>query len=217
MKRIAILVEGQTEERFIKEVLYEYLLNKGISVDPIIITSSKKANGMKYKGGDVKFDKVINEIKKLLPSYETVSTLLDYYGINEEFKGYTESLSKRAIGEKKEILESALRDEISNSKFIPYIQMHEFEALLFSDVEPFIYVDEEPKLLNELKEIVKQFETPEHINNSKETAPSKRIKTLYKSYQKVMDGTLIAQEIGLKKIREKCKFFDEWITQLEKK
>lgn len=216
MKRVAILVEGQTEERFVKEVLYHHFLNKNISVEPIIITSSRKANGMKYKGGDVKFDKVINEIKKLLTSYETVSTLLDYYGINEDFKGYTESLSKRTIGEKKETLEIALREEISNSKFIPYIQMHEFEALLFSDVEPFIYVDEAPHLLKELKEIIKNFETPEHINNSKETAPSKRIKKLYKSYQKVMDGTLIAQEIGLVKIREKCKLFDEWINQLEK-
>lgn len=216
MKRIAILVEGQTEERFIKEVLYEYFLNKNISVDPIIITSSKKANGTKYKGGDVKFDKVVNEIKKLLPSYEVVSTLLDYYGIDEDFKGYLESLSKKTLIDKKETLETALRDEISSAKFIPYIQMHEFEALLFSDVEPFIYVDEAPHLLKELKEIVEQFETPEHINNSKETAPSKRIKTVYKSYQKVMDGTLIAQEIGLNKIREKCKLFDEWINELEK-
>lgn len=216
MKRLAILVEGQAEERFVKEILYEHFLNKNIFIDPIIITSSRKANGVKYKGGDVKFDKVINELKKLLVSYDLVSTLLDYYGIDEDFKGYSESLNKKTIEEKKIVIETALKNEISNSRFIPYIQMHEFEALLFSDVAPFIYVDETPELLNELKEIIKNFDTPEHINNSKETAPSKRIKALYKSYQKVTDGTLIAQEIGLTKIREKCKLFNEWISLLEK-
>jgi hypothetical protein len=51
MKKVLILVEGQTEEKFIKELLVPYFENKSIYIVPIIISTSRRKSGSKYKGG----------------------------------------------------------------------------------------------------------------------------------------------------------------------
>ena len=98
--------------------------------------------------------------------------------------------------------------------------MHEFEGLLFSDVEQFIrqlidlYGTSQSKA-NELREIVNEFPNPEDINDNSNTAPSKRIERIEPEYHKVIDGTLIAEMIGLNIIRDKCPRFNCWVTKLE--
>lgn len=215
MSRLYILVEGPTEERFVKDVLTEYFFNKGIFIIPIIISNKKLANGTKFKGGNVTFGKVINECKKLLSSGYT-TTLLDYYGIDPKFKGYKESLDIKELRGKKDILEKGLAEEIKNKNFIPNIQMHEFESLLFSNVDEFQWIEDDEDKIAALKIEISHFETPEHINNSKTTAPSKRILNLYPEYNKVLDGIDIAQEIGIEKMMEKCLLFREWIEKIER-
>lgn len=215
MSRLYILVEGPTEERFVKDVLSEYFLNKGIYITPIIISNKILAKGTKFKGGNVTFNKVIDECRKLLGSGYT-TTLLDYYGIDPKFKGYKESLEITELRGKKDILEKGLADEIKNKKFIPNIQMHEFESLLFSNVDEFQWVEEDEDKIAALKSEISGFETPEHVNNSKETAPSKRILSLYPQYNKVLDGINIAEEIGIEKMMEECPLFKEWVKKLEK-
>lgn len=180
----------------------------------MIIENKRLANGKKFKGGNITFKKVVDESKKLLNS-GYVTTLIDYYGIDENFKGYSESIDKKEIEDKKLSLEIELKNEIQNKKFIPYIQMYEFEALLFSDLDTFIYVDEDKFKLTDLKNEIRFFKTPEYVNNTKETAPSKRIKKIYSNYAKVLDGTLLAKEIGIEKMREKCLLFDKWIRTIE--
>jgi len=97
--------------------------------------------------------------------------------------------------------------------------MHEFEALLFSDVEQFREVLDgwSTDVRQTLLDIRKRFETPEDINNNRETAPSKRIlKTLAPgTYSKTVHGPLIAEAIGLATIRQQCPRFDTWMNRLE--
>ena len=96
----------------------------------------------------------------------------------------------------------------------PYIQVHEFEGLLFSNVDAFVSVLPDAPVV-ELRSIRSAFGTPEDINDNIMTAPSKRIKTLIPHYQKTLDGTELALEIGLEAIRDECPRFDAWMRRLE--
>ena len=68
-------------------------------------------------------------------------------------------------------------------------------------------------MVNMLEKQVMEFESPEHVNNSEQTAPSKRILSIYPAYQKVSDGTMIAENIGIEKIMGKCLHFAEWVRK----
>ena len=215
MGRVLIIAEGQTEEKFLKSIVFPYFYNKGLySISVSILPSKIMASGQRYKGGNITTNKVVDYAKRLIHS-GSVTTFFDYYGINEEFVGYKESLSCRTIKEKKECIENKLKCELNFPNFMPYIQMFEFEGLLFTNLDSFELIDNDKSKIQQLKDETLGFETPEHINNSKITAPSKRIETVYKQYGKTTDGILIAEEIGLTNILAKCHLFREWIERIE--
>lgn len=114
-----------------------------------------------------------------------------------------------------EYVETKMKEDICESNFLPNLMMHEYEALLFSDVQAFSFCGLSEKQLAELKAIQQSYSTPEHINNSPNTAPSKRILRVYTDYDKVLDGYNIAKLIGLEKIRKQCRHFDRWVHQME--
>ena len=117
-----------------------------------------------------------------------------------------------------EALVKALRRTIDPEpliRFVPYIQMHEFEALMFSDPAAFADSIGQPSLRKDFSAIRQQFETPEHIDNSPVTAPSKRILALYPAYEKPLMGETAAKAIGLPKIRQECPLFNDWLAKLE--
>jgi len=215
MKKILILAEGQTEEKFIKEVLVPYFENKFTYIVPIIISTSRKKSGSKYKGGVVSFGQVKSELLKLLTdtSASMVTTMIDYYGLDNSFPGKDSIKFHNDLYEKIRFLESCFSNEIKHPKFYPYYQLHEFETLLFSDQESFTSV---LKNTDEIQSIFKHFTNPEEINDNKETAPSKRILKIYPKYQKVTDGIIISKKIGLEKMRQKCSHFNNWIISMEK-
>jgi len=144
------------------------------------------------------------------------TTMFDYYAMPASWPG-----RETAEGDADAIEEAMLADisagmgeEFDPRRFIPYVQMHEFEALLFSD----------PKVLaegldsvaeSEVRRIRDQFASPEEIDDDPKTAPSKRIQCLDSSYQKRYDGMLISQRIGLDVMRAHCPHFDAWIAKLE--
>ena len=195
MVRIGISVEGPTEERFVKKVLVPYLIAKGIYITPISM------------GGDVNVDRAKSELKKIANSFDFVTTLYDFYG----FK-------KRLDGEDKESLEQRLMDSAHEGirpKLIPYIQMYEFEGLLFSCPESMERGLNESGVQQWCQDILSEFDgNPEAINNSPETAPSKRL-LQHTKYRKTTHGPNIAEEIGIPKIREMCLGFDEWLCRIE--
>ncbi len=212
MKRINIICEGATEEQFVRKVLYPHFLAKGI-----IVSASSLDGGFNY-------DSLKHHIIQMLNSDKDahVTTLIDLYGSKGPFPGYEDNKNKEALVKVKAIEAEISADILGNNKvhnhnFIPYLQLHEFEALLFSDpavLEAWLSLDRE---LPEgcFAEILDAFESPEHINDSPLTAPSKRIIAIADFYEKINEGVSIADEIGLEAIRKKCAHFDDWLTALE--
>ncbi len=203
MIRLAIVVEGRTEEEFVKRVLIEGLRARDVEVFPILINQH---------GGSVSVDSLASNMVKLFRSFDAVTSLVDFYG----FRGK----GGATLGE----LERLVTEEINNRmpsardrrKIFPYVQQYEFEGLLFSDVSAFADLAHTPPgSVEMLREIRSNFQTPEDINDSRETAPSKRLVHVIPRYQKSVDGPVVAMKIGLDLIRAECPQFDDWVTRLE--
>ncbi|MBY0545001.1 MAG: DUF4276 family protein [Gammaproteobacteria bacterium] len=218
MIRIHVICEGQTEEMFINEVLSPFFDSKEIYLQPALIGKPG------HKGGNVKFERLLIDIQNRLNDKTAYcTTFFDFYGLPENFPGKKIATTKTNIIDKAScVLDSLIQQLEKNlgkeplSRFIPYIQMYEFEGLLFSDSEKLARGIDQLKLATKFKEIRDQFNAPEEINNSPDTAPSKRIGKIYPAYEKPIHGSLAAIEIGLSVIRRECLHFDAWLTRLEK-
>lgn len=214
-KVLNILVEGPTEKEFVSNLIYPYLLNKGISnVRTITIETSPG-----FKGGDVRYEaRYKRNIQNILRGQEEIlaTSLIDFYRLSSDFPNYTRSLQFSNPGERVDSIEKACYEDIGDSRFIPYIQLHEFEGLLFCAKNGFeqLFPDLSQGSKNELLEIVDQFPNPELINERPEYAPSKRLLRLIPSYQKPLYGSMIALENGFDVIMEKCPRFRNWIETL---
>lgn len=203
MIRVAIVVEGQTEEEFGKLVLAPHLERK--DVFPILRLPGAQ-------GGNITVGRIAEEVRRLLPNFDYVTSLLDFYGFQNRPPGGPNDVEEAILHE----VNVQGSGQMDQSRLFPYVQMHEFEALLFSDVAPFAEVLESPQeSVVELQRIRSSFSTPEDINDNFDTAPSRRIKTLIPEYQKVAHGPLLAERIGLPTIRSECPRFNRWVTQLE--
>jgi hypothetical protein len=195
MTRLLISVEGKSERKFVDQILKPHLSNFGVYVG--------KPQDMR---GNISIDRVSRKLNSLVDNYDFVTTLYDFYGFGK--RGLEDD-------ETKETLEKKIKESIKSNqqhKIIPYIQMYEFEALLFSDAE--IMAKSLNVSQNWIDNILNEFNDLEGINNSKETAPSKRIEK-HAKYIKTQHAPKILQEIGLLKIREKCQGFNAWLKQLE--
>jgi len=217
-KVLNILVEGQTELEFVNNLIYPYLSAHGIAVvRPISIETSPG-----FKGGDVRYNaRYKPNIQKILRGREDliVTSLIDYYRLRNDFPNYEESRLKATLYERVETIEEGCYNDINDGRFIPYIQLHEFEALLFSASNGFIELF--PGLShNNLKELlatVDDFPNPEMINDRPTHAPSKRLERFIPGYQKPLWGNMIALENGFGVIMEKCPRFRDWIETLIKR
>jgi hypothetical protein len=112
-------------------------------------------------------------------------------------------------------VEKAFQQDIALPNFLANVIVHEFEGLLFSAPDAFADWFDEPGVVAELTEIRRGFDSPEHINEGRETAPSKRILAVCDTYDKIAHGSLIALDIGLDAIRQECPLFDAWVGQVE--
>ena len=206
MIRVAISVEGQTEDEFCKRILAPYFFKKGIQLIPIIVTTKREKCGVKHKGGCINLDRIKSEVTKLLSSFDYVTTFYDLYG----FDGVGNIRADK--------LEEKMAKLFSNIKFIPYIQKYEFETLLFSDPSYYEkYFNTQAKL--DIEKIISSCGgNIEDINNSKETAPSKRMIKLFDDYDedfdKIFHGYSIIKEIELEKVMKECPRFGNWIKRL---
>ena len=214
---IVAIVEGPTEQFFIRDILAPYLWPKNIFITPFIVTKPGQ------NGGDVKFSRVKNDIEKHLKQRrDTYLTLfIDYYGIKPDWPGLSEAKLKKIPKEKADIINRATIAKIEElwpkyypaSRFIPYIAMHELEALLFSDPEILAQKLDVPT--THISAILEECGEPEDIDDSPITAPSKRLEALYSRFKKTTTGIAIAKKIGIPTIREKCPIFNEWLTKIE--
>ena len=214
-RALNILVEGQTEKEFVTNLIYPYLLTVGISkVRTITIETSPG-----FKGGDVRYQaRYKKNISKILRGQEDliVTSLIDYYRLRNDFPNYAESRLLATPQQKVELIEQGCSADINDARFIPYIQLHEFEGLLFSAPNGFkeLFPDLSSASRQELIDTVAEFPNPEMINDRPTHAPSKRLERLIPTYEKPLYGGMIALENGFNAIMEKCPRFRIWIETL---
>ncbi len=211
MKRLFIVVEGQTEEAFVKELMGPYFIQNGIyDIRPVIIQTSKG-----HKGGFVNYEHLKNDLLRLLKSQGQdviVTTFVDFFRCPELPNQKNIDALPSHI-KKVEEMEKTISDDINDWRFIPYIQLHEFEALLFSAANGFeMYFEDQ--ISKEIQGIIDSFDNPEEINSAPETAPSKRLIRIITDYDKVIYGNIVALEIGLPTILSKCPRFRAWTDSL---
>ncbi|QPW27947.1 DUF4276 family protein [Edwardsiella ictaluri] len=209
MSRVLVFVEGQTEETFVRDLLDPYFAMQGIYLKPILAQTSPG-----HKGGIVSYGKVKHQVTRLCRQDQGayVTTLIDYYGLPTDFPAFgnqAQDAHQRVLQ-----MEQAIQQDIGEPNFIPNLLLHEFEALLFSAPAKFAEWLDDGEPVAELEAIRAAFESPEHINNSPQTAPSKRILALVPNYKKTLHGPLIAEDIGLDAIRAQCPHFNRWIERL---
>lgn len=157
-------------------------------------------------------DRLANDMIRNYSSFDHVTSLVDFYGFGGK--------GEQTVDELETSIANTIAERVHSnwvaSRVIPYVQMHEFEALLFADVARFsILIEVSDPIIQRLREILDEFKSPEEIDDSPLTAPSKRIKALVPRYRKVVDGPDLAQEIGLPAIRDACPRFDGWVRRLE--
>lgn len=218
MVRAHVVVEGRTEESFVRDVLAPGLWPHKVILDAILVGPSG------HKGGNTSYARLKRDVLNVLKQDERVfcTTMLDFYGLGKGYPG-PPLPPDRPARERAASIERAMKDDIAaevphlrpDVRFLPYLQLHEYEALLFSDPEAFAAGVGQPHLGRRLAEIRADFETPEDINDDPNTAPSKRVLATLPSYRKVVDGTLAAQMVGIAKMRQACPHFREWLGQLE--
>ena len=217
--RLYIIVEGPTEERFVNQTLKPHLGNVLVEASALVVTTSKKRG---KRGGLSDYKKPRNDIIRLTKQEQNddvrFTTMFDLYGLPEEFPGYEDAVLHDDPYQRVETLEDALANDISDPRFIPYIQLHEFEALLFSDPGKLkLEFDGSADAIARLATIAARFPSPEHINDSSTTAPSKRIIRAIPEYdgRKASAGPIVAEKIGLPTMRAKCAHFADWLAKLE--
>lgn len=216
MKRIIIICEGETEQEFCKKTLSPHFLAQNILLSAPLIKKSK--------GGIVKWNTLKKEIQTYLQLDKSifVTTLLDYYGIKpiHEFPDWEKSQKVVDKNQKMNVLESAMKADLPDAmryRFMPYLQLHEFEGLLFNNIAVFHQNIAKNDLigLEELEQTFQNYDNPEMINENKSTAPSYRLGRIIKGYNKIVHGNILAEAIGLHQIVAKSPRFSEWIEKME--
>jgi len=216
---VVLIVEGPTEQNFVKDLLAPYMLDRNV----ILTASILEKPGQ--NGGEVKFARARNDIEKHLKQRPDtfVSLMLDFYGIKADWPGYHESraASWHTHQQRAKIKNDATASAVNGlfptlnpkERFIPYISMYEIEALYFSD--PAVLANKLGVRQKLIDAILHECGEPEAINNSNQTAPSKRLEKLSNKFKKTATGIAIAKEIGISKMRVACPLFDAWLTTLE--
>ncbi len=217
MIRVHVICEGQTEEMFVNAVMADTFRSNEIYLFPSLLGKPR------HKGGNFKFQRVLHDVKyRLLDDTQAYcTTFFDFYGLPEEFPGKAEALALPNIEDKRRMVEEKLVEQLTSSigenamrRFIPYVQLYEFEGLLFSKPESIAAEIGKIGLTSQFEQIRNDFASPEHINDSRATAPSRRIKGLFDQYDKIIHGSLVALDIGISTMRNECHLFNDWVGRL---
>ena len=223
MKKIFVVTEGQSETNFVQRVMSPYFADRCILIPNTVVTKIDNRRGKMYKGGVANYEQIRNTLRKTLSisskstdSY--VTTMFDFYRLPSDVPGVTDAEKVSDPYEKVEIIEREIlkAEGYDGNFFFPYIELNEFETMLFSDItkleETYFEYD-----LTALKECVKTQSNPELINNGAETAPSKRIMDCIGCFDKANVGVDVLEKIGIENIAAKCHHFSEWMKHIEER
>lgn len=214
-----ILCEGATEESFVKKVLAPYLKSFRLITKVRQLTTNKKKD---IRGGVSSYQRAKNDFNLWVKenSGDTYCThhytcMFDYYQLPTDFPGFP-LIHTDAADNVKHLEQSLATDLMCIPNFIPYIQLHEYEALVFAGLEYLIsdYPGREKSIEGLKKELVACNNEPEKVNNNPNTAPSKRLEKALGKYNKVKSGVSVAEKVGIERLSELCPHFGAWIDTL---
>ena len=223
MIRLYVVVEGQTEEAFVKGVLRPYLMNRSIWAEPIIVSTSRATGGQKRKGGGY-WRHWRKDIERVLSEQATreawVTTMFDLYGLPRDFPALREIGRMRTGSEKVQRAESAVKHSTAalrgSRRLIPYVQLHEFEALVLASLDSLQMLLDAPDDLAGIEALKQEISglPPEDVNDGPETAPSKRLVRRVPSYDKVLHGELALEDATIPSLAKSCPHFRAWVDRL---
>lgn len=199
MIRLGVVVEGQTEAEFVGRVLAKSLRHAGVEPTAIPLR------------GKVSVQTLSNNMQHAFWSFDAVTSLVDFYG----FHGKGEATVTALEDQVRQQVHSRIGSDSAARRVFPYVQKHEFEALLFTDVAAFSAINAPADAIDKLRAARSGFATPEDIDDDPATAPSKRIAAVVPRYHKVRDGANVAAAVGLPAMRAACPRFNAWLTRLE--
>jgi len=219
MKRALILVEGQTEERFVKDTLAPHFQSYELYLTPTLLTTKVVKNGPNFQGGVTSFEKFEADMQRLLGGAgqgTLVTTMLDYYRLPDDFPGMANRPVAIDLFTRISHVEQAIANHFHDGRLLPFLALHEFEAWVFScpTTLPQVMVDVAKQ--TQFVGICNQYPTPEQINERPGHNPAARIVSLFPAYRKTLHGPTATNRIGLQLIRDRCPHFHEWLTKLEK-
>ena len=216
MNRVRVLVEGQTEQAFIRDILKPYFDLRRIYLHAVML---------RRQGGITRYAKAKDVIVSSLKEDAALicTTMVDFYGMPADWPGRNPANHCQSYAEKAEIVEDSILEDIAGSlgnsfnthRLMPYVQMHEFEALLFSSPVKLAESLGDKKLSSTFLTIRNKFSNPEEIDDHYDTCPSRRIEGVFEGFKKTINGITAASRIGLEKMRQECPHFNEWIAKLE--
>jgi len=216
---LVVVAEGQTEESFVRDVLAPELAARNVFVTARMVSSSPG-----HRGGALSGDRVLRFMRNALRERSDVyvTTFFDLYGLRTDFPGVAEVpeggdlLLRCAAIEQAFAAVVVAEAQCRPERFLPHVQPHEFEALVFADVEQLAQVEPGWQAFAQaLSQARAGAQSPEHINDGPETHPAARLKQLRPRYDKVLHGSKAAARIGLTRIREQCRHFDGWLSRIE--
>jgi uncharacterized protein DUF4276 len=217
MPKINILVEGQTEETFVRDVLNPYFatLRPNAYLNPIILQTKRVFDGTTWRGGLNKYRQFRDQAIRLLGDNGAIalSSVIDLYALPSDFPGFAESAGL-PYRERVRRLEMHLAADLGDARFLPYMSTHEFEALILAD--PTIVaqvVGATAVTARKFEAVVAGFDNPEAVDAL--DPPSKRLIDIFPQYDKVRHGPTSATRIGLDRIRGACEHFTHWVAALE--
>jgi hypothetical protein len=217
--RLYLTVEGETENSFAQETLSPHLAKFEVEVRPRMLLTNRKLG---KRGGALSFQRLKGDTIRLMKDDANrearFSTMIDLYGLPADYPGWNEALKKNKPADRVLELEKALAAEFGDCRFIPFVQLHEFEAFLYCDLAQVqSRIKDSDKAIAHLQKEVAGFSCPEDINEGEATAPSKRLINHVPRYEKlkVRVGAAAASAIGLQVLREKCPHFGQWLARLE--
>lgn len=222
MNELVVIVEGETEQAFVRNVLAGHLALRGTTVWAVLPGKQRR------HGGARKWEVARQDICRTLRERRYCTTMFDYYGLPNDWPGRATSRAQsphvRASCVEAEVasdVAAAMGDAFNPKFFIPYIQLHEFEALAFADVEILASVTQ-PIASHSVEWLVEHFRAilfeagnPEAINDSYDTCPSRRIARAVPAYRKRTQSPIVTSRIGLGTLRERCGHFASWLDRLE--
>lgn len=223
MKRLYLTVEGQTEAAFATTVLTPHLAQFNVFLArPRFTGLHRRKRGRIPQGGLLNtFTHALADIRNWLKEDRSpdarFSMMIDLYSLPHDFPGYAAGISKPTGSEQADALQQSLADEIADTRFIPYLQAHEFEALVLADPRTIATVYEVGNVkLEGLCKECDRYSSSEEINHGQQSHPKYRIQQVVREYDENVAGPLLVEQIGLPVLREKCSHFGAWLTRLER-